>query len=724
MAQEIIDVGTAPNDGLGDPIRTAFIKCNDNFTQLYVRAQPSPPPTLVGIDGDVAGMYAYDSNYFYYCFADYDGSSTIWAQVTQIGNVSVSSIVSGTSEVSVTDVNGNVAVSINGVSNVAVFTVNGIQATGIISTTGNVTGNYFLGNGSQLTGLPETYANANVAAYLLTNTGNIAAGNVLVTGAVSATGNVRGGNILSSGMISTSGDIINQGFISATGNIETAGYFVGTFVGNVTGNFVVPGANTQIVFNTNGNADATAGLTFDTNGPNLLTVLGTISSQGNVVAGNLTTAGSVTTTGNITGGNIITGGLISATGNVRGGNFNTGGLITATGNITGGNVTTTGNITGGNIITGGLISATGNIAGGNLRAITDLDIGGNATATGFTGNFISVIGNITGGNIRTAGIITATGNITGNYFIGNGSQLSGIDTTQIQNGNSNVKIAASNGNVTINVTGVTPLAIFANTGAYIDGVTSVSGNVTAGNISATAHTGTTLSVTANITGGNVLTGGFVSATGNITGGNLLTGGLISATSTITSAANVVGGNITTGGLISATGNITSGNLSVSTGTITVGNIVNGNGNGVGNIGTSSTYFNTVFAQATSAQYADLAENYVADADYAPGTVVVFGGEEEITISREAADERVAGVVSTHPAYLMNSGQPGVPVALRGRVPVMVTGPVFKGDSLVTSSTSGHAQSVGRDRSYAQAVFAKAIETNVSPGEKIITAVIL
>ena len=115
---------------------------------------------------------------------------------------------------------------------------------------------------------------------------------------------------------------------------------------------------------------------------------------------------------------------------------------------------------------------------------------------------------------------------------------------------------------------------------------------------------------------------------------------------------------------------------------------------------------------------------MADADYAPGTVVVFGGNAEITISREAADERVAGVISTQPAHLMNAGQPGLPVALRGRVPVLVIGPVSKGDSLVTSSTSGHAQSVGRDRSYGQAVFAKALETNTSPGEKIITAVIL
>jgi hypothetical protein len=264
------------------------------------------------------------------------------------------------------------------------------------------------------------------------------------------------------------------------------------------------------------------------------------------------------------------------------------------------------------------------------------------------------------------------------------------------------------------------VAIFANTGAYIEGLTSITGNVIAGNVSATAHTGTTISATGNVTGGNITTAGLITATGNITGGNVLFGSGV-----ISGSGNITAGNIRfNSGVVSGSGNITSGNLSVGTGTITAGNIVNGNGNGVGNIGTSSTYFNTVFAKATSAQYADLAENYVADAPYAPGTVVVFGGEAEITISREAADERVAGVISTQPAHLMNAGQPGLPVALRGRVPVMVIGPVFKGDSLVTSDTSGHAQSVGRDRSYAQAVFAKAIETNVSPGEKIITAVIL
>ena len=61
MAQQIINVGAAPNDGQGDPIRTAFTKTNSNFSELYSRVQTTPPPTLVGSIGDEAGMYAYDS---------------------------------------------------------------------------------------------------------------------------------------------------------------------------------------------------------------------------------------------------------------------------------------------------------------------------------------------------------------------------------------------------------------------------------------------------------------------------------------------------------------------------------------------------------------------------------------------------------------------------------------------------------------------------------------
>jgi hypothetical protein len=132
-------------------------------------------------------------------------------------------------------------------------------------------------------------------------------------------------------------------------------------------------------------------------------------------------------------------------------------------------------------------------------------------------------------------------------------------------------------------------------------------------------------------------------------------------------------------------------------TFTSDGIENNIGNGVGNIGNATGYFNTVFAKATSAQYADLAEMYVADSAYAPGTVVEFGGEQEITISSRSHSTAVAGIVSTNPSYLMNSTQTGdyvLPIALTGRVPCQVLGPVRKGDVLVASSTPGVAQRIG------------------------------
>jgi hypothetical protein len=174
-------------------------------------------------------------------------------------------------------------------------------------------------------------------------------------------------------------------------------------------------------------------------------------------------------------------------------------------------------------------------------------------------------------------------------------------------------------------------------------------------------------------------------------------------------------------------NLSGSNIS-NVATITVTNtgtaIVNGATNGTGNIGSTGATFNTVFAKATTAQYADLAEKYDSDAEYVPGTVVIFGGNKEITVTDQAGDERVAGVISTDPAYLMNSASTGLAVALRGKVPVRVVGPVVKGDSLVTSTTPGVAFSVGRSRVYAQAVFAKALETSTTDDEKVIQAVIL
>jgi hypothetical protein len=94
----------------------------------------------------------------------------------------------------------------------------------------------------------------------------------------------------------------------------------------------------------------------------------------------------------------------------------------------------------------------------------------------------------------------------------------------------------------------------------------------------------------------------------------------------------------------------------------------------------------------NATYADLAEYYEGDTVYAPGTVLIFGGDKEVTVSSMVNDTRVAGVVTTNPAYVMNTEQTGekVCIALAGRIPCKVIGRIKKGDLLTTSNSPGCA----------------------------------
>ena len=164
----------------------------------------------------------------------------------------------------------------------------------------------------------------------------------------------------------------------------------------------------------------------------------------------------------------------------------------------------------------------------------------------------------------------------------------------------------------------------------------------------------------------------------------------------TSNVKVVSANANITVSVAGTSNVavfSTGGITVGVGNVAVGNLVNNNANGVGNIGTTTTRFNQVFALASSAQYADLAEKYTADATYDTGTVVAFGGDQEVTISAVDSDRRVAGVISALPSFRMNDGlvsEHTAMVALTGRVPTLVTGPVRKGDMMV-SAGAGRAR---------------------------------
>ena len=163
-------------------------------------------------------------------------------------------------------------------------------------------------------------------------------------------------------------------------------------------------------------------------------------------------------------------------------------------------------------------------------------------------------------------------------------------------------------------------------------------------------------------------------------------GNANVTSTTNSTSSLTGAMTVMGGLgVRGTMYINSQNNALSIG--------NGGTSGVGNIGASGATFNTIFAKATTAQYADLAEKYLADDEYASGTVLHFGGSAEVSVCDIDMCAKIAGVVSTQPGYVMNEGLTGdhvATVALLGRVPCKVQGPIRKGDMLV-SAGNGHAR---------------------------------
>ena len=465
---------------------------------------------------------------------------------------------------------------------------------------------------------------------------------------------------------------------------------------------------------------------------------------------------------------------ISATGNI----ISSGGIISATGNIYGGNIigtiapsaiTVSGNATVGNLLTAGLISATGNVSGnyfvGNGAALTGLSAskifngtseanigasGGNANITiGGTSNVVvvattgiyttglsSVSGNITGGNLLTGGLISATGNVSGNYFVGNGAALTGLSASKIFNGTSEANIGTSGGNANITIGGTSNVVVVATTGALVTGIVSASGNVTGGNINtagqlvSTIATGTApLAITsttivpnlyvarANVSDYDVVT--------TATTGTYYLGLWSAVTGNLTNSANTAFSvNAATGALqstiMSATGNITGANLIIN-GTAAAGSgvlIVSGNiqtstANATANIGNASNYFNRLFAQATTALYADLAEVYRSDAQYPPGTVLVFGGSQEVTMSTVGHDNKIAGIVSTHPAHVMNSGLQSeftVEVGLIGRVPCRVIGPIEAGDRVVSSNRAGVAERLDMSKYQPGVIIGKALES--------------
>jgi len=281
----------------------------------------------------------------------------------------------------------------------------------------------------------------------------------------------------------------------------------------------------------------------------------------------------------------------------------------------------------------------------------------------------------------------------------------------------------------------------------LTGAVTGSGTVTnLGNVSitTTATNDPTITLTGAVTGSGTLTNlGDVTITttatndptitlaGDLSGSATLTN-LGSATLTATIVANSVAlGTDTTGNYVgtgATSGNGISGSVSSEGGTFTVSSNATSSNSGntiVFRDGSGNFSAGVITATTTAARYADLAERYTADADYEPGTVLVFGGEAEVTQTTSKYDRRIAGIVSTDPAFLMNESlEDGVSVGLVGRLPCKVVGEVRKGDLMVSSDTAGHAEA-WRDESNppAGSVIGKALENKTGAGADVIEVVV-
>ena len=197
----------------------------------------------------------------------------------------------------------------------------------------------------------------------------------------------------------------------------------------------------------------------------------------------------------------------------------------------------------------------------------------------------------------------------------------------------------------------------------------------------------------------------------VTAGTGLTGGGVAGSVTL----NVVGGDGITANANDIEVDLTDTAVFTSTNTASKAVVRDGSGNFAAG---------TITAVATEAQYADLAEKYEADQNYQPGTVVVFGGEKEITVTDIENDYKVAGVISTDPAYKMNCDAEGLYVALRGRIPCKVIGPVKKGDVLVTSNRPGFAKASDQPHFVsASCMVGKALQDHDTPSEGVIEIVV-
>ena len=673
MAINTINVGAVANDGTGNPIRTAFDTVNDNFQFIQGGLFAGTEPAIISAVS-VTGGYLY-SNSYVLATTYVNAASLVGGTVTSNGNLYVSQsgayIVGNVTIVGNLNVSGSQAASQSQTSSGSILNIHYSATPLAVDDSRDIGLEWQYYKASEQKAFLGWQNTTRSLVYLDNITES--AGNVITAGTF---GNVQFGQLLLSNTTAATSNVTGalqvMGGVGILGNLHVTRSNIGNLsvTGYHVGNMNFAGSDTIFI---NGSPVQTAAQAFNGGSvPNATTFACTSPSSS-------TTTGAVIVTGGmgIAGNAFLSNLTVVSSGNVRAniqGNIFTPAqpFITSLGTLS--SLAMSGTITAFNInpntnITYSLGSGTANRW--SKIWTFDMDLSGTLTGGAINGTGGIYTGNI-GINTATAAALTTTTTVA-EVFNENATtvRIGGAGTTEFD---SNVQSTSTT------------------TGAVIiqGGLGIATGQVRIGGASGRSITTTT---------GNVVFDGNTPSTSTTTGQLVVQGGISIPTGNLWIAGSA-GRAITHTGDIVPSANVTF------------------------NLGGPTNWYNTFYGLATQAQYADLAENYTADAEYLPGTVVVFGGDQEITTTGTFADVRVAGVISTNPAYLMNAAATGLPVALRGRVPVQVLGAVSKGDLLVTSAQSGFAQSVGQNNSYGAAVFAKSLVTDGSNGSKIIEAVIV